>query len=222
MPRNLVLPGKPGTHTFPPLLVGEGWGEGTNAHLFLRLAGLRSGTHGGEWGAATTHTPPTNEPLSLTKTQCRGVSRGRPWGAGHGKNHPSLAPHRHPNLSSRASTLVIPNPFAVIPSEAEGPETAADNNTTVQEPTRPPSCRETRYPPNSVFPDSDRGPRGAATSRTPTTHPQPRGTTTTTVVPGKPGTHGGARASGADSPSIPIPRCHPEPFYCHPERSRGT
>ena len=69
---------------------------------------------------------------------------------------------------------VFPNPFTVIPSEAEGPETVAHTNSIVPEhhrnlypvvPGKPgthlfSSCRTPiRYPATFVFPDSDRGPK---------------------------------------------------------------
>ena len=359
MPRNLVLPGKPGTHTFPPLLVGEGWGEGQATTPSTRFTGLDPvPTVGSGARLPPTRHPPTN-PSLLPKRNEGALGRGRPWGAGRGKNHPSFAPHRHPNLSSRTLLLSsrakprdlkrsstptplftnIPDhrragetrypPNFVFPDSDRGPRGAATSHTPtthLQPPVPPPpSCRGHPVPtgrgrgpgtldsrnappphlprlaglrsgthPFFVFPDSDRGPRGAATSHTPTTHPQPpvppppscRGNPVPTgrgrgpgtldsrnappppslvlpdsdpvptpfsssptpigdpgarlppthprpihnppvptplfVVPGTPGTHGGARASGADSPSIPIPRCHPEPYDCHPERSRGT
>ena len=160
---------------------------------------------------------------------------------------------------------VIPNPFTVIPSEAEGPETAADNNTTVQEPTRPPSCRETRYPRGAggarvrsiramphphtslVLPDSDPVPTPLSSSptpiedpgaRLPPTHPRPIHNppvpTPLFVVPGTPGTHGGARVGRyPNHEHARPPGAHPHlprlaglrsgthPFFVFPDSDRG-
>ena len=135
-----------------------------------------------------------------------------PRGAGGARVRSIRAmPHR-PSQSPDAipsPTTVIPNPFTVIPSEAEGPETDVDTNTTVHEHSRPPSCRGNPVP-------TVGGGTGAATSHTPTTHPQPPGTTTTTVVPGTPGTHGARVGRYPNHEHARPPGAHPHTSHVLP------
>ena len=195
---------------------------------------------------------------------------------------------------------VFPNPFTVIPSEAEGPETVSHTNSIVHEHHRNPypvvpgkpgthpfsSCRTPiRYTATFVFPDSDRGPNARGrfksqyrrsrarhrhsnmssrtlslssrakprdlrrsptltalfTNTTGTPTPSYRGHPVPTpfrLAGPRSGTQphsssptpiGDQTRAGASNPNTAVPAhptvtptCLPEPFHCHPERSRGT
>ena len=163
-----------------------------------------------------TRHPPTS-PSLLPKRNVGALGRGRPWGAGRGylpHTHDPFTTPRYPPLYSsyrghpvptvgrgRAGRIhrppqspdVIPNPFTVIPSEAEGPETAAGPDSTFHERTRPPSCRghpvptgrgwgdtqttntqdrQAHTPTSLVLPDSDPLPTSLSSSPTPIGDPR--------------------------------------------------
>ena len=174
----------------------------TPPHL-PRLAGLRSGTH----------------LFIVFPDSDRGPTARR---RGKSQYHPSLAPHRHPNLSSR--TLLLSS--RAKPRDLKRSSTPTPLFTNIPDHRR---AGETRYPPLFRLPRL----RSATQGRgyLPHTHdPSTTPRTTTTVVPGKPGTHGARAGPGyarfAQCPTASLLRLTglrsgTHPFIVFPDSDRG-
>ena len=214
-----------------PLHAGEGWGEGQSTTPFESCR-TRSGTHGG----ARTGPPPP--PATQLQPPVGASLVGARWGTGGAATSQTdycraEPPHRHlmhPQPVIPSTPLLSPRaPSIVIPSEAEGPETVADPNGIVHEPTRTPPPSYRGHP----VPTAASGRAGPSfhqphpSSRRPTSSPSPVGegwgegqsTTLSFVIPGTPGTHSGARASGTLLPPT-TPFLQATPFSPSP-RGRG-